>query len=383
MLVHRSLCNTSATPLVFSKLWSLGSPALADELSVRFSHQLERLRRATAAKQGGPPGRARANQRALSIMVALHTDTVAKLQEALRDRLRSTPSESDDGEMGRARWFSVDSGAALRSVLLDLEGRHSSAAEVTMELVQSNLLPADLCHPFLTMRISTLMLLQHHSQLSRVPTSDAGTPRVAAAPTLPTLAAAAATEARALAAVYYSGEIPDVLITDNTASGTALATVPGFVRYVLVELLKNALRAVMENSHSRDQSSSVSLSPIVITIGDDEEAQLVRLTIRDHGNGMTQGDASRALRRFSGAHSDHGEIASDNRLWDRLDDQVSYQPARGPMFGIGVGLALSRIHAEYLGGSLEVASWPGEGTLATLELPFGDSGVERIPWSLA
>ena len=109
----------------------------------------------------------------------------------------------------------------------------------------------------------------------------------------------------------------------------------------------------------------------------------MRLTIRDHGNGMTQGDASRALRRFSGAHSDHGEIASDNRLWDRLDDQVSYQPARGPMFGIGVGLALSRIHAEYLGGSLEVASWPGEGTLATLELPFGDSGVERIPWSLA
>ena len=99
---------------------------------MRFSHQLERLRRATAAKQGGPPGRARANQRALSIMVALHTDTVAKLQEALRDRLRSTPSESDDGEMGRARWFSVDSGAALRSVLLDLEGRHSSAAEVTM-----------------------------------------------------------------------------------------------------------------------------------------------------------------------------------------------------------------------------------------------------------
>lgn len=49
------------------------------------------------------------------------------------------------------------------------------------------------------------------------------------------------------------------------------------------------------------------------------------------------------------------------------DPQVSDRSSHIPS-GYGVGLPLSRLYAQYLGGSLNLMSMPGEGTTAFLHL---------------
>ena len=52
----------------------------------------------------------------------------------------------------------------------------------------------------------------------------------------------------------------------------------------------------------------------------------------------------------------------------------------GLSFGYGIGLPLSRLHARYLGGSLDLVSLPGYGVDAYLSLPRVDSElVETVP----
>ena len=52
----------------------------------------------------------------------------------------------------------------------------------------------------------------------------------------------------------------------------------------------------------------------------------------------------------------------------------------GLSFGYGIGLPLSRLHARYLGGSLDLVSLPGYGVDAYLSLPRVDAElVETVP----
>ena len=52
----------------------------------------------------------------------------------------------------------------------------------------------------------------------------------------------------------------------------------------------------------------------------------------------------------------------------------------GLSFGYGIGLPLSRLHARYLGGSLDLVSLPGSGVDAYLSLPRVDAElVETVP----
>ena len=78
------------------------------------------------------------------------------------------------------------------------------------------------------------------------------------------------------------------------------------------------------------------------------EAQAkVRIVIRDRGIGMEADAIERAFVSFV-----------------QLEDKLSR-----PYDGAGLGLPLARLLAELHGGSVGIASEPGQGTTATLELP--------------
>ena len=49
-----------------------------------------------------------------------------------------------------------------------------------------------------------------------------------------------------------------------------------------------------------------------------------------------------------------------------------------PIAGFGVGVPLSRLYAEYLGGSLIIETIHGEGTVATLTLKRCDAGSGEV-----
>jgi two-component system cell cycle sensor histidine kinase PleC len=73
----------------------------------------------------------------------------------------------------------------------------------------------------------------------------------------------------------------------------------------------------------------------------------IRIAIRDHGIGMPPAAIERAFAPFV-----------------QLQDKLSR-----PYEGAGLGLPLARLLAELHGGRVLIDSLPGEGTIATLELP--------------
>jgi hypothetical protein len=149
-------CAASATPYGFAALAAeaprnaLQAATRCDELALRMAHQLERLRAASSATNAsGSYAGGRGPARALDVLLALHTDTLQQLHdfgavvERLRERgLREHPMMTNEpldgnlsgdiggwGLLATASKYRQDEGEALRTLMVDLEGRHAVAAE--------------------------------------------------------------------------------------------------------------------------------------------------------------------------------------------------------------------------------------------------------------
>jgi signal transduction histidine kinase len=105
---------------------------------------------------------------------------------------------------------------------------------------------------------------------------------------------------------------------------------------VLANLLDNALRA----------SSGAPVEVYAIAEGDDAVIEII-----DHGVGMDDETLRRAFQPFFTTRSRQG--------------------------GRGIGLAASRALVDQLGGTLELESRPGSGTLARVRVPAAASEGER------
>jgi two-component system sensor histidine kinase RegB len=128
-------------------------------------------------------------------------------------------------------------------------------------------------------------------------------------------------------------------VTVQASETIALLTVPGRgLVTALVSLLRNALDA-------SDRAQPVTLAASA-------DGDIVRLTIRDSGIGMTPDVLSRVGEPF-----------------------FSTKPAGA---GMGLGVFLTRALAERLGGVLRLESTPGAGTSAILELPASLSTARAL-----
>ena len=113
---------------------------------------------------------------------------------------------------------------------------------------------------------------------------------------------------------------------------------PRRIRRILQNLLGNAI------DHGEGR-------PIDVTV--DSNSSSVTITVRDRGVGMTQEQAEQVFDRF----------------W-RADPSRHRQTG-----GTGLGLAISRDDARLHGGTIDVWSQPGEGTMFRLNLPRDGASV--------
>jgi len=370
-----------------------------DELLLRFCHQLERLH-VQAQATSSSTTYSRAGERALNVLLALYTDSVQLLTEfgPIVERLKeksTTPT---------SRW-QIDDGEVLTTMIVELEGRHGAANETLMEAVQTGAFHREVVSPFLSTRISTQLLLQHHMSLWRKgsPKEDPGSSLMTSANrsetvlkalSLESLCTSSAAEGRLLCDAHYA-KVPDVnvcelesledvklgaiFVGNPVASGgedLTVASSPALVRYVVLELIKNALRASVEAPSS--DAASVLPPPVQVWLRRESSGNFVDVIVLDGGAGVDSAVAEKALNKFgstnwdnvsrgAGGESEGGVAAAAAAtetapLWDRLQEQVSYMPARSPLHGIGVGLALSRLHSVYLGGSLHLQSLTSDPT---------------------
>ena len=109
------------------------------------------------------------------------------------------------------------------------------------------------------------------------------------------------------------------------------------VRQIVANLVSNALKFTTEGGVS-----------VVARVEDG-----LRIEVRDTGPGLTADEAVRIFDAFASG----GDDETAERLARRLG-------------GVGLGLTISRRLAEAMGGSLDVVSRPGEGSLFTLRLPL-------------
>ena len=169
--------------------------------------------------------------------------------------------------------------------------------------------------------------------------------------------------------------VPPVLFDDihgsfletNETTIPALTLIRPWVHHTLVELLKNALHAAVQANREEPPPLVVQVSTV---------SSFVHVDILDNGIGLPSSTDIEPLFRLG--HS------SDEKRWDRLDEQQSYATVRSPMSSLGVGLAVSRSMMQHFGGHVQLFSSSESSaqaatatTTARVSLPVQDDLLER------
>ena len=88
---------------------------------------------------------------------------------------------------------------------------------------------------------------------------------------------------------------------------------------------------------------------------------------------MSKENANEAIRYLYTTNKNHNkESVTGQNIFNSVMEVSFTGPAGGPMSGFGFGLPVSRVYAEYLGGSLELHSIPEYGTDVYLKLQHLD-----------
>ena len=148
------------------------------------------------------------------------------------------------------------------------------------------------------------------------------------------------------------GFCPDVNIRGRT--DLTFNYVPSHLYYILFELLKNSMRATCEVHGLEDD-----LPDIEIVIGDGEDNEDVIIKISDKGGGIRRSQWRYVFSYlFTTARDEAVSASAAGREFG----------TEGPLAGLGYGLPISRAHARYFGGDLQIMSMEGYGTDAFLYL---------------
>ncbi|KAF2826912.1 alpha-ketoacid dehydrogenase kinase [Ophiobolus disseminans] len=200
---------------------------------------------------------------------------------------------------------------------------------------------------------------------------------------------------------------PEVPIPEIKMYGHLDATFPyilSHLEYIIGELLRNSIQAVIEQRTSQDAPPP----PIEVLIC--ETAQHVIIRISDQGGGVSnevlpylwsfskgprrekrlknlarvpkllgtlqelkvpEDDRSAELHERLGTRSKHGDAGTHH-------GSLSSLTGRAPDLRLGIGLPMSRLYAEYWAGSLEIHSLEGYGVDAFLQISKLGNKNERL-----
>ena len=203
---------------------------------------------------------------------------------------------------------------------------------------------------FYMSRIGIRMLIGQHIALTTEPSRENYVGIICTKTNVQALAQEAIDNARFICEDYYGlYDAPKVQL--SCPPDLEFMYVPGHFNHICFEILKNALRAVVE--HHGVQSDH--FPPIKMLVADGEED--ITIKIADEGGGIARSAIPRVWTyMYTTAESQD------------LDPDFNKSDFKAPMAGFGYGLGLSRCYSRYFGGELKLISMEGYGTDCYLHL---------------
>ncbi|CAG8572428.1 221_t:CDS:2 [Diversispora eburnea] len=162
-----------------------------------------------------------------------------------------------------------------------------------------------------------------------------------------------------LCEIHY-GTSPDITI--NGQIDITFTYVSVHLEYIISEILKNSYRATVEYSRKMKRKEQPNVE-VTISRGNSNN---VGIRVKDQGGGISPKDLP-SIFDYSFTTVPQDETITDNILADV--SRISMQTGLGgPIAGLGYGLPLARIYAQYFGGSLSLMSLYGHGCDVFLRL---------------
>lgn len=140
---------------------------------------------------------------------------------------------------------------------------------------------------------------------------------------------------------YNYSDYPEINI--NALSNPKLNYIPSHLYYVFFELIKNSIRATMENNKE----------PVEIILSGEKD---IVIKISDKGKGIKYSDLDRIW--FYSYTSVKENFYNSNQTFEKI-----------PMAGMGFGLPVSRATIKFLGGDIKLMSVENYGTDVYITLP--------------
>ena len=247
---------------------------------------------------------------------------------------------------------------------------------------------ADEIHAFLDSfymsRIGIRMLIGQYFAL-REPPEPGHTGLIAHATSPAEVIRAAIADARYMCERQH-GDAPDVQIHGRL--DLTFAYVPTHLHYVLLELIKNSMRATVEfHTPEGGIADSAAMPPIRVVIADGEENEDIAIKVSDEGGGIKRSHMPRIwsyLFTTADPHVQRGFLAEEDGSGGEGTSVAPYEPlasgvAGGALAGLGYGLPISRLYARYFGGDLDIKSMEGYGTDAFVHLSRLGDHDEPLP----
>jgi pyruvate dehydrogenase kinase 2/3/4 len=174
------------------------------------------------------------------------------------------------------------------------------------------------------------------------------------------VARAAAHNARLVCDEHY-GDSPEIDIDVTDDDGRAYVShLHDHLNYILVELLKNSLRATVDTHVKRNAMGFITcedMPRVVVRIATSCSGDTATVVVSDQGGGIARSDMSKIMS-YTYTSTPKTALAQV--------EEGDQQPTL--LAGYGYGLPMSRIHARLFGGDLLVQSVEGYGTEAYLFL---------------
>ncbi|KAI3318162.1 alpha-ketoacid dehydrogenase kinase [Xylariaceae sp. AK1471] len=209
---------------------------------------------------------------------------------------------------------------------------------------------------------------------------------------------------RAVQALARSAYGPDAVIPEIKVDGHLEATFPyilSHLEYIVGELLRNSVQAVIEHHHNSPNKNGEKPPPIEVTLCEAQQHVIVRIS--DRGGGISRemlpylwsfgkgpsthqrlenlgqvplmaatlqelridGNFSELQNSFPGNKYTRPDLHTSSHHHDGSLTSLSTRP---PNLRLGIGLPLSRVYAEYWAGNLELHNLEGYGVDAFLQI---------------
>mmetsp|Transcript_20874 Transcript_20874/g.29464 ORF Transcript_20874/g.29464 Transcript_20874/m.29464 type:complete len:427 (+) Transcript_20874:172-1452(+) len=160
------------------------------------------------------------------------------------------------------------------------------------------------------------------------------------------------------------GDSPEVIVSGRL--DLTFPYIPTHLHYILLELLKNAMRATVDR-----HGVGFRCPPVTVVIADGADNEDVVIKVSDEGGGIPR---SQVEKIWSYLFTTADPSVQENMIASNSDNSSA-----SPLAGLGFGLPISRSYARYFGGDLDIMSMEGYGTDAFVYLTRLGNTREPIP----